>query len=72
MRKSCKNCLFKTEKLKYLSLFPQNGGKNHRNYNTIPHNPLLFDSGLSEMLSKKTRAQEVHWLLVPLFDLEVN
>ena len=46
-------------------------GKSYRNNNTIPHNPLRFDSGLSGTVSKKLRVQETHRLPVPFFDLVV-
>jgi len=45
--------------------------KTYRNNNTIPHNPLLFDSGLSGTVSKKLRVQEALRLPVPFFDMVV-
>jgi hypothetical protein len=45
-------------------------GNTHRKSNTIPHNPLFFDSGLSGMVSQNLRAQAA--VLLPAPYLEVG
>ena len=43
-------------------------GNTHRKSNTIPHNPLFFDSGLSGMVSQNLRAQAAVLLPAPYLE----